>query len=129
MLIPALSLCQGKGSNAQHFFCLVTANPVKITLLQDTLTNGITQARRSQIWDDPTNCSQFTCRQNHSFRIFTRPVMSEHVNDADGGQWMVSSFTNTIGQVFLVAVPLNEFDGFFSNLVCRTDAARFNLPV
>jgi len=128
MSIRALSLHRGKGGDTQNFSRSATANPSKITLLQDTLTDGVTTARRSQIWADPTNCSQFACRWRNSFGFFTRPVVSERVSK-DGFQWMVGSFTNTIGQVFPVAVPLDDFDGFFTTLVRKADATRFNLPI
>jgi len=62
-----------------------------------------------------------------SFGFFTRPVINQSV---DGNtQWVVGSFTDTIGQVFPVTVPLDEFDGFFTTLVCKDDVARFNLPI
>ena len=128
MSIRILSLRRGKGGDTQNFSRSTLANPSKVTLLQDTLTERISQARRSQIWADPTNCSQFACRWNDSFGFLTRPVISQHVDD-DNTQWMVGSFTDTVGQVFPVAVPLDEFDGFFSTLVRKEDAARFNLPI
>ena len=127
MSISALSLRRGKGGDTQHFSLAAVPNPAKVTLLELTLTEGVSAARRSQVWADPTNCSQFVCRWDTSFGFFTRPVISQRV---DGNtQWVVGSFTDTIGQVFPVAVPLDEFDGFFTTLVRKDDAARFNLPI
>jgi len=59
--------------------------------------------------------------------LYPRPIISQQVDVYT--QWVVGSFTDTIGQVFPVAVPLDDFDGFFSTLVCKADAARFNLPI
>ena len=121
MSISALSLRRGKGGDTQHFSLAAVPNPAKATLLEATLTEGISAAQRSQVWSDPTNCSQFLCRSDSSFGFFTRPVISQHV---DGDiQWVVGSFTDTIGQDFLVAV------GFFTTLVRKDDVACFNLPI
>ena len=128
MSIRALSLRRDKGGVTQHFSRSATANPSKITLVQDTLTDGVTTARHSQIWADPTNCSQFACSWRNSFGFFTRLIVSEHVSK-DGSQWMIGSFTDTLGRVFPVAVPLDDFDGFFTTLVRNADATRFNFPI
>ena len=128
MSISSLALCRGKGGDVQQFSLATVPAPAKVLLLQATLTSGISGARRSQIWADPTNCSQFVCRWNDSFGFFTRPVISQRI-DEDDTQWVVGSFTDTIGQVFPVAVPLEDFDGFFTTLVRRGDSARFNLPI
>ena len=102
-------------------------NPAKVTLLEATLTEGVSPAQRSLVWSDPTNSSQFVCCWDTSFGFFTRPVISQRV-DGDT-HWVIGSFTDTIGQVFPVAVPLDEFDGFFTTLVRKDDVARFNLPI
>jgi len=123
-----LSLRRGKAAENQRFSLAFEVNPNKVSLLQNTLTPDISAARRSQIWADPMNCSQFACRWDGSFGFFTRPTISQEVG-ADGAQSVVGSFTDTIGQVYPISVPLDDFQGFFSTLVRRGNAERFRLPI
>jgi hypothetical protein len=123
-----LSLQRGKTGDVQRFSLARPIDPAKAALLQGTLTPGMSYVRRSQVLADPNTCSQFACRWGDSFGFFTRPTISDTVNDEED-QLVCGSFTDTIGQVYPVTVTHDKFLGFFTTLVRREDAALFHLAV
>jgi hypothetical protein len=123
-----LSLSRGKAGITQRFSLAHLPDAPKVLLVRSTYGTGMSEARRTQILADPNYCSQFLCRYGDSFGFLTRPIISATTTE-DGGQLVVGSFSDTLGQVYPVSLPLDHFLGFFSGLVKRSDAARFNLPV
>ena len=121
-----LALTRGKTGNNQRFSTSRPVDQTKNLLLQSALVETMNNERRSQILNDPMNTYQFACRWDDNVGFLTRPTLVP----GEGGNVVVcGSFTDTIGQVFPVSLPLEEFRGYFTTLVPRGVANRFNLSI
>ena len=115
----------GHNGPIQRYSLSQAPNLSATTALLSTLTSACPPHRREQLLLDPTRCYQFACVWGDSIGFFTRP---EVYLNALGETLVVGSFSDTIGTITAVNVPIADFQGSFTSLVRTADAEHFDLP-
>lgn len=96
-------------------------------MVQSTLGPAANPAFRQQVLNDPGNVQQFACVFGDTLGFFTRPAIVPVPGGNGEGVAVVGSFTDTIGEAFICSTTLEEFQGNFTTLVRREDAATYSL--
>jgi len=116
---------RGRNGPIQRFSLSQAPNLSATTDLLATLTSACGEHRREQLLLDPTKCYQFACVWGDTIGFLTRP---EVYLNAAGQPVVIGSFSDTIGTVTAVTVPIADFRGSFTSLVRAADAEHFDLP-
>jgi hypothetical protein len=120
-----LAIQRGKKQDTQSFSSARPIDPDIEALLEETLKPSIDVARRFQILHDIKKVTQFSLVWGDRIGYLTRPTL--YTGD-DNVTVVVGSFSDVIGQALPVAIPLDAFHGYFTTLVPRAVADRYQLP-
>jgi hypothetical protein len=120
-----LAIQRGKKQDTQSFSSARPIDPDTEALLEETLKPSIDVAHRFQILHDIKKVTQFSLVWGDRIGYLTRPTL--YTGD-DNVTVVVGSFSDVIGQALPVAIPLDAFHGYFTTLVPRAVADRYQLP-
>ena len=120
-----LAIRKGKTGDIQQFSKVKTRSDQVESRLLETFRSTISDRSRTQILFDTTLVTQVAVVYDGSVGFLTRPIIVEPPNDEPV---VVGSFSNTIGQVYPMSIPLETYMGYFTSLVPAGEATLYSLP-
>ena len=119
------SIRKGKTGDVQQFSKVKTRSDQVESRLLETFRSSISDRSRTQILFDTTLVTQVVILYDGAVGMLTRPIIVEPPNDEPV---VVGSFSDTIGQVYPMSIPLETYMGHFTSLVPAGEATLYSLP-